>query len=256
MIQINSSSETQEYLNRKLILGLISETTFEERKEMRNQEWFKSRYHIWHNSSIRKQGRIGSLMTLIDESKAESFEGWVEYYFSNFTSFTKFKALCEEASGILKLSLKGTLYYLWIHIIDFCWEGKSYEDQALVRLKEKFPERIFKRASQKEDKQFGIDFTVWDTDNNLVGAVQVKGFTYFLGKNAKERITKHTNGYTEFFQKTGIRIQYLIKETVFDDQEIKLFPVQCFGDTVAIDYSSIIPAIIPSVHSKSVVKIF
>lgn len=253
MIRIDTVEEAEEFFNKNLIMGFINEYSFDERVAMRSDNWFKSKYKVWHSSRIRQEDNIGSLMKLIDECEPESLDEWIEYYFTNFTTFTRFKSLVEQASISFGLSLKASLYYLWIHIIDFAWEGYSYEKQAKIRLEEQLPNLTFKKATILEDKEYGLDFTVWEGDK-LIGAVQVKGFKYFVGKFAKERMMKHTSGYTAWERKTGTRIQYLIKETVFDNKELLLFPTYCFGDNEAPDYQKIVPSIIPTVNGRNVVK--
>lgn len=255
MIKIDTAIEAEEFTSKNQIMRILAKTSFESRKTMRSQKWFKEKYSTWHSSSIRKQDKIGSLMVLIEECNPISLEEWTDFYFTTFTSYTAFKELVEEASIVLGLNIEQSLIYLWVHIIDFAWEGFQAEKEALKVLNKQYPFIIFQKANEYEDKHYGIDFIAFDLwTGDKIGAIQVKGVSYFLGKFASKRMNGHKSGYTEFFRKTGVRINYLLKEDVSSGGRVTMFPVECYGDTVPVDYKVIIPSIIKSVKAHKVLE--
>ena len=188
-------------------------------------------------------------MKLIDEAKPKTQEEWIEYYFTKFTTYNDFKKLVEQAHSVLGLSIQATVIFLWVKTLDYSWEGYNAENVALAKLRKAHPDKGIQRASAYDDNHYNIDFNVFDLmTGERVGAVQVKGVGYFIGRKAGERMTGHKKGYSEFFQKTGIRIQYLLKE----DEGVTLFPVECFGDQQPVDYKSIIPSIIPNIRPHTI----
>ena len=248
--------EDLETLAKDNILSIIPHS-FDERLAMRNESWFKNNYSAWHKSDIRKEYRIGSIMELISQIPMDSkYSDWVKHYVSNQLSYEQIINEMKECMKVFNLNWKQAVCFWWIHVLDYSWQGRQYEVKAFEIAKREFPDYFIRFASPLEDKHFGVDIIVEDEYGEIATGIQVKGFKYFLGQYAEQRMIGHTSGYTAFRKQTGARVHYLISESLEEKpQPFKLYPSYNFGDEFSPDYSEI-----PRLYSNnnwnvSVVKI-
>lgn len=235
-----SETMTKNDQAKEYILNIVNRLTFEQRKAMRNEQWYTKHFKQWHsqNNQHRWQRNIGSLMSMIGQAHHQhggltlSFDEWVDYYVSEQNDWEnmlyKMKALKEDFG----MTYTEAVLYWWSHVLDFCYEGYSYEQRAIEYFKNAFPDDKFEEPTPDQDKAYGVDLFHYDAFGNLIAAYQVKGWKYFIGKNALGTMHKHAVGYKAFKESYGIDLSYLVKEDLDkvdhkNGEMIKTYPVYC-----------------------------
>lgn len=175
------------------------------RDSIRTSTEFKNSNYHWNKSKLHYREVIGSVMDTMRTHRPNSYEEWVEVYFSHCKTWEQLEAVGRRWAVIYGLTEQMGTAHAIIHAIDQTWEGYKGEAAAveLLHSKHKITGEIVREATANEDLDYGIDFIVTGTNGKPIYAVQVKPETYFRSHRIateKERYKRNNMKFTTKYE--------------------------------------------------------
>lgn len=162
---------------------------------------------------------IGRCTQLIKDCNPTTLEEWDKYY-SNYMEESGLKNKLNLIIFKLSIQYNVTIEELnevfHIRAVLNTWEGYARENNAKILI-EKYTGLKLKHSTYEEDSNLGVDFKMYK-GSKLVGGIQVKPLSYFLGKHEGVQRDKKINAekYEKFKNKYGCEII----EIAIDNNEI------------------------------------
>lgn len=186
-------------------------TQYEARKSIRATQAFKNRNQAWGRSKMGWWQAAGYVMDTMREHKPQSFEEWVEVYFTHCKSWEEVKwagMLWGQLAGIGDTAGIGDFI---IHIIDETWEGACGEllAEELIKVSHHGFDITVRDATKKEDLDYAVDFVVSDANGSIKTGYQVKPNSFFVSPRISKDRAKYVEMNRRFMSAFNADVFYL-----------------------------------------------
>lgn len=194
--------------------------SFEEREIVRQSRPFKDFLQFWCDGNYNASNKVGYLMAAAGKLTADStHDDWEMLYYKECKTPSQVLIQIEVMMANADIDFKTAVTYWWIHIQDGPFGGTVNEKKIFAKVEVYAHSKGYKVrvATPHEDKNLGVDFVVYDPNDNdrtIVGG-QTKPLSHFSNHPAvvRSREVYDKPKYAKFTAQYGAPVWYVIIET-------------------------------------------
>jgi len=155
--------------------------------------------------------KVGAVMDEIWKLKPDTIYSWWNYYKNNIRNEDYLHSIALELSDATGVQEKYCYRYILNRVIINTWNGYCAEQVMTKHVMERYPDSYYsERATKEQDREYAIDFIIYNHEGSMIGAIQVKPITYlrYSPHIARDR-RLHQRGNSEFEEKYGVPVHYV-----------------------------------------------